>query len=298
MKLKLKPLSVAVGLVAAMTAGMATAVPLVLFPDTIFQDDNRDLLITDANSNGILDVGDRLMAVFEITDLDNASGPGTRHIADLGKELTGISVIEVTGVTSIIPGTSRIDFGPSSVDWSTLGFGLPAGFGDASAFGTAMVAMWVDSTPNLEVNDCVSVADCVARAIDGDLYQVDGIVDGDDEWFSIGATDVGVVSTLPAATKVATANYALSVLFNGTGYTILHDKPVPCLIGFSCADDGITDMTGSGDILGGAGLLNGFDARSDFDFQKDVRLVPEPATLALLGIGLLGIGANLRRRKA
>jgi hypothetical protein len=302
MKLKLKPLSVAVGLAVAMTAGMATAAPLPLYPDTLFQDDNRDLLITDANGDGKLDVGDRLMAVFEINSLENFTGTGTRDISTLGKELTGISVIEVKSVTPIVPGFSRIEFGPSSVDWATLGFGLPAGFGDGSAFGSAMVAMWVDTSPDLELTDqtvsCATVAGCVANAIDGDLYQVDGFADVDDQWFSLGATDVGGVAGLPAATKVALFNYALTTMFNGTGYEILHDKVVPCLVGFSCAGDGIVDMIGSGDVLGGSGLTNGFQARSDFDFIKDVRPIPEPATLALLGIGLLGIGANLRKRKA
>jgi hypothetical protein len=69
-----------------------------------------------------------------------------------------------------------------------------------------------------------------------------------------------------------------------------------------CTGDGTgdnkIDVIGSGDVLGGqflgAGVIaDGAFAHSDFDFQK---AVPEPATIALLGLGLLGMGVSLRKK--
>lgn len=60
--------------------------------------------------------------------------------------------------------------------------------------------------------------------------------------------------------------------------------------------DGLTGVAGSGDLLGGENLENGAFARSDFDFQKNS--VPEPATLALVGLALLGMGTLCAERRA
>lgn len=58
----------------------------------------------------------------------------------------------------------------------------------------------------------------------------------------------------------------------------------------------LTDVCGSGSLLGTAGAITPFDSFSNVDFV--VNVVRESAMLGLLGLGLFGMGAALRKRKS
>ncbi len=322
MNTKLKIIAAALGL------GLAFQAPAVSLWS--FEDDDIDFIIRDTDGDGVysdespltsgdFQKGDLFFAVFEVPAyrIDGVDAIPT------GMELTGVSAVVVDEIVgSGIGATYR--FKPFSL---AAGFGENLdGFlralgygGDSLPDGTA-IAMWFNGTGggadrDLVLNravdpatNCTSLADCAKQASLGNLLQADGAIDpsafgaGDsDEYWNatqvvpdLGDPDglIGQVLNTDNTTLVATVNFGLSNLINQV-------EPVHWINagGLDCGSpgyvaDGCVQLKGSATLTGGQGLSNGAIAHSDFDAQK---YVPEPATLALFGIGLLGLGRRMRQ---
>jgi len=292
LNLKQKLLGAAAGtLLLGLSAQVAHATPInsILTSGNslpLLSDNSAEYLINIGADDNTVDVGDRLRGILSINTIEN---PGTTPVGSGGNpELTALFDVTVTGKVCAGAGTTLCSF----TFGATPGFAAEAaGLGFANVAGAA-IAFFEDDDAIYDFTRVDGIAAGEASATDGDPFWLLGF-DGVDDFWSAFAFDDDITAVPPPPGIIALFNAGLSLLDNPFGIGL---NPLKCGPGGIA----IVDACGSGGVIAPDAENEGFDVWDNVDFTVSV---PEPASLSLFGLGLLGLGyrsfrRNRRQKKA
>jgi hypothetical protein len=250
-------------------------------------DDVEFAVVADGTS---LQVDDILVGMVVINPfVQTMEGPNVgdqRLVVNTGATFTGVFAVKVVSKTGAGPYT--YDFGNvSAADWLTL-TGYTINDPDT------MAVLFDDSDPPSFINTGVgTVLGSLATAMNGTYlweFGFDASDPGSLFWTAVADSDV--IANIAGNASSLRFNAALDVTDYGAGPQLLPFSLFPVLGAQAFA--GVTsDLAIIGrNTLGGSG-----DFPVTTDSEIYLKPTPEPASLALLGLGLLGLGGVVYRRR-
>jgi len=241
---------------------------------------------------------------------DSTAGDTT---VDIGDTLTGIFVIDDVSGTSILAGSGYDElsgvFSATVVDKFDNGSGLisyefaPTASFEATYGAGAMVAYFTDPVHEYvreSAGGALSATDMENRVTDGALWMVTGILGANNYWYGRSElTDDVNFPLAPPNTDVGDYAFALDIITNNSGREFAAvNCATPLSFPFTGAPASVTaDQCGIGNILTpnpAAGNSTPFDVWNDQNINMES--IPEPTSIALLGIGILGLALSGKKR--
>ena len=287
MKLSMRSVAIAAFLSCGATGAMAALAVSAAVPTgpVLFSDNSAERVI---NRNGgvatQLDVGDSLRGIFSIDNITGSGGPTAIGTGTAYNELSGL--FQVVVLTKVAAGGGLFDFT----------FGFDPAFGQGAG---VVGVLRDDPAQDYKRANCGGANDfaaCEATATNGALWATVGL-GGAAFWSANNAPDnTSLGGTLPLTTPLGNFSMGLNFITNSTGFSW---NKVSCidLTDFSAHS---VDICGQGGIIASGRIASGtntpYDIFNNVDFTANV--VPEPGSMALAGLALLGLAASRRKQKA
>jgi hypothetical protein len=279
---------------------------LFLTGDENVIEDNDWENFVDLNPKGtasIVDVGDLVYGIFETTRVLNVQTGEFHNLgqAPLPGSFAGVFMLQAsfiwapTDVGNPNPGNYSVLWLPTAAaNWTTY-----LGFTPNNA-GTIAYVLDDTSTPIVDAGHAGGLAASIATAIDGTPLWEFGFAGGPGEvWISTSNSLVSAGPGLSSLTWLANLNVTHTfAAAQGIGLQLTNRF-------FDLADDGVANN--SSPLFGQLQVDGALDTgitdpekvnwfiKSDTDFV--IRPIPEPGSLALLGLGLLACGGAVYRRR-